>query len=201
MCHLNLATEAGDQGDGGHHVDISRPRRYSTANNPAAMSGDTFGGLGKTARKTADGVADAIEKHANYGTVPTPKDGGQKREDIARFDSHATMQEQMKRRQEVKYLMAGHAHWQGLKWLAASYAVTAVGLVVANQRVPAFRTAMHLPQKVGVSLMPPIGVYGLVSSMELDRVRVHYQTTGELPLQPPKLAYWSRWFYTDPNSY
>ena len=182
---------------------IANSTLHNANNPPAAMSVDTFGGLGKTAsnRFSIDGVADAIEQHANYGTVPASRDGGQKRDDIARFDSHATMQVQMQRRKEVKYLMAGHAHWEGLKWLAASYAVTAVGLVVANQRVPAFRTAMHLPQKVGISLMPPIGVYGLVSANELDRVRVQYQKTGELPLQPPKLAYWSRWFYTDPNSY
>ena len=140
---------------------IANSTLHNANNPPAAMSVDTFGGLGKTAsnRFSIDGVAGAIEKHANYGTVPAPRDGGQKRDDIARFDSHATMQEQMQRRKEVKYLMAGHAHWEGLKWLLASYAVTAVGLVVANQRVPAFRTAMHLPQKVGVSMMPPIGVY------------------------------------------
>ena len=33
----------------------------------------------------------------------------------APFDPHASLKEQMQRRQEVKYLMAGHAHWQGLK--------------------------------------------------------------------------------------
>ena len=48
---------------------------------------------------------------------------GAARDDIAAFDPHASMKQQMQRRQEVKYLMAGHAHWTGLKSLVRAVLV------------------------------------------------------------------------------
>eukprot|EP01048_Picozoa_sp_COSAG05_P015455 COSAG05_NODE_1867_length_3930_cov_3.096842_2_plen_87_part_00 len=82
----------------------------------------------------------------------------------------------------------------------AAFTLSAAGIAMAN-KYTAFRHMWRAPQKAGISLMLPIGVYSLTSSNEMDRCRFVYQRYNVLPPKPSKLAYWSTHFglYVNPN--
>ena len=91
----------------------------------------------------------------------------------------------------------------GIKAMFAAYALTGFAIVAANRSSPGFRNGLRAPQKAGISLMPPLGIYSWVSSTEMDNRRFRYQRHGLLPPQPSRLAYWSTFtgVYTNPRDY
>lgn len=106
----------------------------------------------------------------------------------------------------------------------AAFTLSAAGVAMANKHT-AFRHMFRAPQKAGISLMAPIGVYSITceswppplprvdfagaasdlihspaASNEMDRCRFAYQRYNVLPPKPSKLAYWSTHFglYVNP---
>ena len=112
------------------------------------------------------------------------------------FDAMAALGDEVQRKKNVAYHVAGHAHWVGLKvradieseslsssrWLKSlarqamflTYAIGSLGMVHANRNMPAFRRAFRTPQKVGLSLMLPIGAYGasMLACMLLPNISI-----------------------------
>ena len=68
----------------------------------------------------------------------------------------------------------------------AAYALTGFAIVAANRSHPGFRNGLRAPQKAGISLMPPLGVYSWVSSTEMDNRRFRYQRYGAAPAPEPR---------------
>ena len=114
--------------------------------------------------------------------------------DRFKFDPHATGEAELMRRRSVAYHISGHAHWEGIKVrqppppevavavcrrsqpcvsvsspqsLFLCFTITGVGIIYANRNFAGFRHALRAPQKAGLSLMPPIGMYGYVSAGEM----------------------------------